>query len=103
MSYVPDENGNFEVEGLPPAPANGQWTIYKYDGPEYDWPNAWDYNGALNYIIKLICDDGTFDYPVESFDDSTIAQRAELLIRQRNQAVRGTVADTTDIHPVPKA
>lgn len=103
MSYIPDENGNFDVDGLPAAPANGGWTIYKYPGPENDWPNDWDWPGGLRYIIKLVCDDGTFDYPLTSFDDQTITTLAEQLIRQRNQEVRGTVANTIDIHPVPKA
>ena len=104
MSEIPDVNGEFEVEGLPEAPGDGEWSIYKYPGEPNDWPNEWDWQGGLYYIMKLTCD-GTDEYtqPLIGFEDSNIALLAETLIALRARARRGSVADTTTIHPIPKA
>lgn len=104
MSDEPDVNGVFEVQGLPPAPGGGQWSIYKWPGDVNEWPNPWDWQLGLRYIMKLVCD-GTdeYTYPLAGWTAQDIVGVANTLIHQRLQHRLGEIADTMTIYPVPPA
>jgi hypothetical protein len=105
MSDAPDVNGEFEVAGLPEIDG-AVWTISKREGPTPEYPNTWwDYNVEdLGFWLTLTVGSDEWVLPTyTSLSDGTIANTAGELYLMRLNDIRGAVAETTDIHPVPKA
>lgn len=105
MSDAPDINGEFEVDGLP-AIDGAVWTISKREGPTPEYPDIWwDWNvDDYGYWLKLVVGTNEWILPTQIvLSDGGIVYTAIQLYTQRLNDVRRSVADTTNIYPVPKA
>lgn len=105
MSDVPDVNGEFEVEGLPVI-EGAVWTISKREGPTPESPNEWwDWPVEMyGFWLTLTVGSEEWTLPLyNTMNDIAIATQAEQLYATRLGELRNGTAETTDIHPVPKA
>lgn len=105
MSDVPDVNGEFEVAGLPEI-VGAVWTISKREGPTPEYPDKWwDYDVAgQGFWLTLTVDSEEWVIPIWNLmTDGGIVGQAQQLYEQRLGELRGGTAETTNIHPIPKA
>lgn len=105
MSDVPDVNGEFEVAGLPEIDG-AVWTISKRTGATPEYPNEWwDFPVELQgfWLTLTVGSDSWFLPAYSQMNDGGIVVVAQQLFDMRLGELRAATAETTDIHPVPKA
>lgn len=106
MSDEPDVlTGEFDVVGLPEIDG-ATWTITARPGPTPEWPEdwwSWD-QSTHGYWLTLTVgsDEWTLPTRTELIDNGIMDTGYQLQVL-RLADVRGEVAQTTPIHPVPKA